>query len=128
MDNREITLIHNELREEATIYYDIEQPSIIFRFKNLERICHGENLFSCFIKLRQELPEIKFLCKGAKRNVHPSRMSSQMSAGLMAYELELGKQARRENLVNIFDHEEENLTNEPTMQSEYFKNWLNSLQ
>lgn len=46
----------------------------------------------------------------------------------MAYELELGKQARRENLVNIFDHEEEHLTNEPTMQSEYFKNWLNSLQ
>ncbi|WP_122434464.1 hypothetical protein [Pseudomonas viridiflava] len=128
MDNREITLIRNGAQEKATVFYDTEQPSIIFKFKNFEKICHGENLFSCFIKLRQELPEIKFLCKGAKRNVHPSRMSSQMSAGLMAYKLETGKQARRENLVNIFDYEEESLTNEPTTQSEYYKNWLESLR
>ena len=97
MDNREIALIRNGVREKATVFYDAEQPSIIFKFKNFEKICHGENLFACFIKLRQELPEIKFLCKGAKRNVHPSRMSSQMSAGLMAYELEPGKQARRKS-------------------------------
>ena len=46
----------------------------------------------------------------------------------MAYELTLGKQALRANLVNIFDYEENDLTNNPLTQSEFFEQWINSLK
>ena len=54
-------------------------------------------------------------------------MASQMSAGLVAYEITLGKQATRKDIVHIFDYEEENLTNDPKEQIDFFKKWLASL-
>ena len=50
-----------------------------------------------------------------------------MSAGLVAYEMTLGKQASREDIVHIFDYEENNLTNNPKEQIDFFKMWLASL-
>ncbi len=40
-----------------------------------------------------------------------------MTAGLMAYELKMGEQARRSDLVNIFDYDDNNLTNNPSKQN-----------
>ena len=54
-------------------------------------------------------------------------MASQMSAGLVAYELTLGKQASQDDIVHIFDYEEHGLTNDPQDQIEFFKEWLASL-
>jgi len=39
----------------------------------------------------------------------------------------LGKQATNENIVHLFDYEEENLTNNPQEQIDFFKKWLASL-
>jgi hypothetical protein len=69
-------------------------------------------------------PNIIFLRKGAKINVHPSSMSSQMSLGVKAYELTLGKRESLEDVVNIFDYEENNLTNDPNIQEEFFLRWF----
>ncbi|WP_082061029.1 hypothetical protein [Pseudomonas sp. MRSN 12121] len=128
MDHREITLEEDGLLRSVEIAYDMESPSIQINLKNSEHVFYGDNLFSCFIKLRQNFPEINFFCKGAKKNVYPSRASSQMSSGLMAYELQLGKQALRENIVNIFDYEDQNLTNDPSVQLDFFKSWMASLK
>lgn len=51
-----------------------------------------------------------------------------MSSGLLAYELTLGKQALRENLVNIFDYDAEGVTNDPLVQREFFERWIKSLR
>ncbi|PMY38297.1 hypothetical protein C1Y35_17680 [Pseudomonas sp. GW456-L14] len=128
MDHREITLGKDGLLRSVEIAYDMENPSIQINLENSEHVFYGDNLFSCFIKLRQNFPEIKFFCKGAKKNVYPSRASSQMSAGLMAYELQQGKQALRVNIVNIFDYEDQNLTNDPSVQLDFFKSWMASLK
>lgn len=84
------------------------------------------DFYQCFGQLRKDNPDIQFLCKGAKLNVHPSSMSSQMTLGLKAYELVLGKRAEFEDLVYIFDYEEENLTNKPEDQREFFMKWFKS--
>ncbi len=47
-----------------------------------------------------------------------------MSAGLVAYEMTLGKQASREDIAHIFDYEENNLTSNPQEQIDSFKMWL----
>ena len=88
----------------------------------------GNNLFECFSQIRASHPDIVFLCKGAKRNVFPSRMSSQMAGGLLAYELKLGEQALKNNTVNIFDHDESDIIESPEEQAEFFKKWLGSLK
>jgi len=128
VDHREITLEENGLLRSVEIAYDMENPSIQINLENSEHVFYGDNLFSCFIKLRQNFPEIKFFCKGAKKNVYPSRASSQMSSGLMAYELQQGKQALRANIVNIFDYEDQDLTNDPSVQLDFFKSWMASLK
>jgi hypothetical protein len=66
------------------------------------------------------------MCKGAKINVHPSTMSSQMTLGVKAYELTLGKRALLGDIVNIFDYEESNLTNNPDLQEDFFIRWYES--
>ena len=95
--------------------------------ENFKKIYTGKDIFVCLAKVRADFPHITFLCKGAKINVMPSRMASQMSNGLVAYEMTLGKQASRADIVHIFDYEENNLTNNPQEQVDFFKSWIKSL-
>ena len=44
-----------------------------------------------------------------------------MTAGLKAYELKMGEQARRSDLVNIFDYDDNNLTNNPSKQNVFWR-------
>lgn len=128
MDSRSISIsIDGELKE-LDIYYKISPPFVFLEIQGVEFSAEADNLFECFIRLREKLPKVKFFCKGAKVNVHPSRMSSQMAAGLMAYELVLGKQALRTDMVNIFDYEDHDLTNDPLLQHDFFKSWIKSLR
>jgi hypothetical protein len=87
----------------------------------------GHDFYACLGLLRADFPEVKFLCKGAKLNVYPSRMSSQMSAGIVAYELYMGKPAEQEDIVNIFDHEENDITQDIQQQTDFYKRWIESL-
>jgi hypothetical protein len=54
-------------------------------------------------------------------------MASQMSRGMVAYELILGKRPTREDMVHIFDYEEHNLTNDPQEQNKFYKEWTASI-
>lgn len=92
-----------------------------------EYISTAHDFFECFKKIRNENKDLKFYCKGAKKNVFPSRMTRQMSMGLSAYETSLGVQARKENLVNIFDYEDQDLVTDPGEQDEYQREWFASL-
>lgn len=84
----------------------------------------GEDFFESFKILRYIDKSIIYFCKGSKVNVMPSRMTRQMTRGLSAYETMLGVPARKENLVNIFDYEENNLVSDPIQQDEYQKEWF----
>lgn len=94
---------------------------------HFKKIYRDEDIYRCFAKMRADFPHIIFCCKGAKINVRPSSMASQMAAGLVAYELTLGKRATREDIVHIFDYEEHNLTNDPQEQTNFYKEWLTSI-
>ena len=98
--------------------------SLTLVLENGERKTYsGSDLYVCLGMLRADYPETKFLCKGAKRNVHPSSMSSQMSAGVVAYELQLGKSAGSDDVVNIFDYEVADITNDIEQQHDFYKRW-----
>ncbi|NWF09531.1 hypothetical protein HX810_17860 [Pseudomonas salomonii] len=128
MKTQKIQVIVNNQKAEVKVKYDLEKLTMTFsEAENFQKIFEGKDMYVCLAKIRADFPHITFLCKGAKINVMPSRMASQMSGGLVAYEMNLGKQATNEDIVRIFDYEEENLTNDPKEQMDFFKKWLASL-
>ena len=128
MKTQKIKEIINNETAEVTVKYDTTKLTMTFsEADNFKKIYTGKDIYDCLANIRSEFPHITFLCKGAKINVKPSRMASQMSAGLVAYEMTLGKQATDEDIVHLFDHEEKNLTNNPQEQIDFFKKWLASL-
>ncbi|MBO1540456.1 MULTISPECIES: hypothetical protein [Pseudomonas] len=92
----------------------------------IERSYTAADLYLCLGMVRKDFPDVSFLCKGAKINVHPSRMSSQMAGGVVAYEVRWGETADESDTVNIFDYEDKDLTNDITEQVEYHRRWLQS--
>lgn len=128
MDIQKIKAIINHKKTEVTVKYD--SAKLIMTFSgadNFKKNYTGKDIYVCLAKIREEFPHIKFLCKGAKINVMPSRMASQMGAGLVAYEMTLGEPATRADIVHIFDYEEDNLTHDPQEQIAFFRIWLASL-
>ena len=114
----------------ATFYYSTEPPWVlsievpkVFKFE-----AKADDLFEAFLLAREQADTegIKFLCNGAREDVYPSPMSRSMSGGLVAYELTLGQQALRKNMVRIFDETQEEISSVPD-QKEFYGRWLASL-
>ena len=123
----QVTISTEGQKETARLVCDDSEISIIFTMKNgYNKTYRDCDFYKCFGRVREEHPDILFLCKGSKINVHPSSMSSQMTLGVKAYELTLGKPAELTDLVRIFDYEEHNLTNNPAEQEEFFMQWIKS--
>lgn len=63
------------------------------------------DLFECLTTIRRSLDAlgIKVCCAGARSDVYPSGMSSQMSGGRKAYIHRAGARPTMEDLVDIFD-------------------------
>jgi hypothetical protein len=121
-------LIDNE-KKTAILDYDERTPSINLTLESgWNKHFTGQDIYECFGKIIKELPDIKFLCKGAKVNVRPSSMSSQMTSGIMAYEHKLGVRATRKDIVNIFDYDDKDIISDPQMQTDFFFRWLESLK
>ncbi|WP_130904167.1 hypothetical protein [Pseudomonas sp. Sample_22] len=128
MKKIEIPVIKKNNNETATIECDRINLSLKLTIENdISKQYSAYDLFVCFGLLRADNPEIKFLCKGSKLNVHPSRMSSQMSKGLAAYELTLGKPSDEDDTIRIFDYEDQDITNNIEDQIKFYKKWLESL-
>lgn len=127
MDRVEIAIIKQGERQRAELFCDSTNTTITFVMASgYSQSYAGSDFYQCLGEIRKEHQDLTFLCKGAKINVHPSSMSAQMTQGVKAYELTMGKNATRGDVVNIFDYEENNLTNNPDEQKKFFKRWIST--
>jgi hypothetical protein len=125
--NVDLIISINGTKETAKLICDDKAVSITFVMEKVSQKTYSDtDFYRCFGQIRKDSPHIQFLCKGSKINVHPSSMSSQMSLGLKAYELTLGKKASMEDIIYIFDYDETNLTNDPDEQRDFFRKWIES--
>ncbi|MCQ6257307.1 hypothetical protein [Pseudomonas sp. Q11] len=114
-------------KEIVHLVCDAEKVAITFCTKaGVDKSYMSSNFYKCFASLRRDNPEVTFFCKGAKRNVHPSGMSSQMSLGLKAYELRMGVAPSLDDLVYIFEYDDQDLTNDPNEQVSFYRSWIES--
>jgi len=88
------------------------------------------SFWSCLQQIRVELEarEMKLVCYGTSRNVHPSGMQLGMGAGGMAYKLTMGKPARSDSVVSIFDTGDDVEPVSIAEQESFYRQWLKSLQ
>ena len=128
MESVNLEVICNNKPEKVELIHSEKQASIRAILSDGNTFTGtGADIFSSFLNLREKLPGYIFQCKGAKINVHPSRMSSQMGGGLIAYELSMGHPAKRSDLVNIFTPDTVKDDVLPAEQREFFKRWIQSL-
>lgn len=126
MKSRDITIIKNGIRESAVIEYEADKPTLYLLLKNgTKKTYTAMDLYDCFGVLRADMKDTIFMCKGAKINVHTSGMSSHMSNGLIAYELAMGRPEGE--VVHIFAHEENDLTNDIQEQHDFCRRWAESV-
>lgn len=82
--------------------------------------------FYALCELREKLAEqgLAPCCYGAAENVYPSGMSISMGGGRKAYQLTIGKPARMEDLVDIFESELGLVPVSIEQQRAFFDRWL----
>ena len=87
----------------------------------------GTDFFDAFCSIRKQLATsgIFPVCYGASRNVYPSGMTRDMGDGLQAYRLYVGKSARLEDIVDIFDTGEDVEVATVEAQQAFADAWLN---
>ncbi|MDR6960366.1 hypothetical protein J2W43_004367 [Pseudomonas brassicacearum] len=128
-DRKIISVLRGGQKEEAWLDINERRLTILLTLSNgWSKTYTGVNIYDCFGRIIKEHADLKFLCKGAKRNVRPSSMSAQMTLGVVAYENILGKPASREDLVNIFDYDDQDIVSDPQLQKDYFFLWMESIR
>ncbi|HEY8991376.1 MAG TPA: hypothetical protein VIM46_05330, partial [Luteolibacter sp.] len=103
---------------------------IEFRFRNKVIEASASDYFDAFSRIREQLETEHLIpfCYGASLNVFPSGMARDMSAGLSAYRLAMGRHASREDLVRIFDAGPDVIPSSVANQRKHFDDWIQSLR
>lgn len=129
MEKVEVCILVDGKKDIVTLRFESSNPTAVIDLTmpdGVSKKYEHHDYFLCFVKVRMDHPQVRFLCKAAKLNVMPSRMCSQMSMGLVAYEMAMGKTATFDQIVQIFDYEDVDIVTDPKEQFEFYQRWLKS--
>lgn len=116
---------------EGIFHLSEEEQDVGLSFELLGRRLNAKasDYFEAMAEIRRELEKDSILlhCYGASKNVYPSGMGPDMGAGLKAYKMTLGKRARMEDLVFIFDTGDDVEPARVSEQKEFFERWLKEI-
>ena len=131
MEGHNIYLIGGEDDEAAEFIQSEKEDrcSLVCTYRGKRIEASADDFFEALCALRRQLQTDGLIpfCYGASLNVFPSAMSRQMSSGLSAYRLTLGKQALRADLVQIFAQGHDVIPASVEHQQQFFDDWLKSL-
>lgn len=107
-ENRLITLqsLNGDMTKCKLVLATQEPWQIVFTgLGYVDTVFSGEDLFAAYKELWLALERVgfKLLCQGSRMDVIASGMSRAMGGGRKVYTIRFGFQARRRDLVGIFD-------------------------
>lgn len=105
------------------------QCQVVFRYRGRMLQESSSDYFEAFCRVRERLEEERLIpfCYGASLNVFPSGMCRDMSAGMKAYRMTIGKQVDpKGDLVSIFAEGSDVIPATVTRQRVHFDDWLKS--
>ena len=126
-----VHLIGGEDDEAATVTCAPKDRLCCLTFRYRDRVIEeiSTDYFEALRQVRLRLEEEKLIpfCYGASLNVFPSGMCRDMSAGMKAYRMTIGKHADpKKDLVGIFEEGQDVIPATVARQKEYFDEWLKS--
>ena len=106
-----------------------ETVSVKLIFANRKLFSKGDTFWEALTKLRIDLEKENILiaCFGSCANVYPSPMILNMGEGRQAYRLTHREQAKKKNLVDIFESDNDVQPVTVKEQENYYSKWLTSL-
>ena len=119
---------------EGEFLYDEEEDDeaccLTFRCSHGEFKANAADYFEAMCIIRGELQKIGLfpICNGASLNVFPSGMGRDMGRGLMAYRLEIGRHATRQDMLFIFGCAAALQPVGVEEQAAFYQEWLRSIR
>ena len=131
MEIFDIEIINNGKIEKNKLFLSEIEGEINLKIE-IERTIYfskSDNIFDSVVELRKklELNNIYLLCNASAINVYPSGMQKEFG-GTKAYKLQMGKQATLNDVVDIFDYDNELKIGSVKEQEEFYESWLESLR
>ena len=131
MEIFDIEIINNGKIEKNKLFLSEIEGEINLEIE-IERTIYfskSDNIFDSVVELRKklELNNIYLLCNASAINVYPSGMQKEFG-GTKAYKLQMGKQATLNDVVDIFDYDNELKIGSVKEQEEFYESWLESLR
>ena len=131
MEIFDIEIINNGKIEKNKLFLSEIEDEINLKIE-IERTIYfskSDNIFDSVVELRKklELNNIYLLCNASVINVYPSGMQKEFG-GTKAYKLQMGKQATLNDVVDIFDYDNELKIGSVKEQEEFYESWLESLR
>ena len=131
MEIFDIEIINNGKIEKNKLFLSEIEDEINLKIE-IERTIYfskSDNIFDSVLELRKklELKNIYLLCNASAINVYPSGMQKEFG-GTKAYKLQMGKQATLNDVVDIFDYDNELKIGSVKEQEEFYESWLESLR
>ena len=129
MEIFEINIINNGKIEKNKLFLSEIEDEINLKIE-IERTIYfskSDNIFDSIVELRKklELNNIYLLCNASVINVYPSGMQKEFG-GTKAYKLQMGKQATLNDVVDIFDYDNELKIGSVKEQEEFYESWIES--
>ena len=99
----------------------------LLEIENMVYFSKSDNIFDSVVELRKklELNNIYLFCNASVVNIYPSTMQKEFG-GTKAYKLQMGKQATLNDVVDIFDYDNELKIGSVKEQEEFYKSWIES--
>jgi hypothetical protein len=123
------SLTHGSFTLHDEIPSDPDEVQVDLSFLERKESAVARDFFEALAQLRKKLEaeNIWLLCNGAVENVYPSAMARSMGGGLKAYKLTLGKQAKTEDMVSIFEGDLGLPPSPVRAQQAFYQVWIRSL-
>ena len=124
-----IEILNNGKVEKSKLFLlEIEDEiNLKIEIKNVIYFSKGDNIFDSIVELRKKLEskDIYLLCNASVVNIYPSPMQKDFG-GTKAYKLQMGKQATLNDIVDIFDYDNELKIGSVKEQEEFYESWIES--
>lgn len=118
--------------EETSVLVEMGTSPVSIKIKMYDSYYEytGGSYFQLLKSFRREADSkgIKLGCHGACINVYPSRMTTQMSNGLLAYKLRLNRPTSDEDIVDIFEQADFDLVGTVEEQEGFYNDWISSFR
>lgn len=133
MVNKDIVIFDfkSSFQESISFMLNEEELTTISFYYNAEHcIFKAHDYFACLTLVRDFFwkKNKKVICNGARYDVYPSGMLSQMSKGLKVYQLKIGTKSGLNDIVETFASAELEKIGSLSDQEDFYKRWLESLR